>query len=234
MSADAAKSILVSAAPGQFDTVLDNVQKLAKDTLKGNWADEIKAQIDKKKCIGLNENVSHPLALSLKEKLKVYQEDAFGSKAGVSARIAISPGDESYQIVVSTYAEKIDTSNQYTGAWKATWVVGAEDDTMAEICGSVSLHTFSYEDGNIQLRTEREFEAMEVSAGEDGLAKAVVDQITKWEHEVLSLLAAMHDFVGDNLRDIRRILPITKTKMKWDVVAHRNVKTLHATKPKKK
>ena len=231
MSAEAVSTILRSAAPGQYDVVLENLQKISKKQVQ---ADATKKEHDARQCIGLKENVSHPLAAPLKEKLEAYQSETFSSKRGVKARVAITQGDESYMCLINTYAEKIDVSNQYTGAWKATWVVASEENDVAELSGTVSLHTFSYEDGNTQLRTNKEFETIEVSAGGDGLAAALVDQIVEWEHEVLGLLVAMNDFVSDNLRDIRRILPITKTKMKWDVVAHRNVKTLSATKPKKR
>ena len=231
MSGDPASTILGSAAPGQFDVVLENLQKVAKKPVQ---VDAIKKELDAKRCVGLNEKVSHPLAGPLKEKLEAYQKEAFSSKPGVKARVAVTQGDEPYMCVLHTYAEKIDLSNQYTGSWTATWVVASEESDVAELSGTVSLHTYCYEDGNTQLRTKKEFETIEVNAGGDGLAKALMDRIVEWEHEVLGLLVAMNDFVSDNLRDIRRILPITKTKMKWDVVAHRNVKTLDKTKPKKR
>ena len=238
MALEAATRILKSTAPGQFDVVADNIQKVGKDSLSGtSWLTKIKEEQDEFMCIGIDNPKGvehHALASSLREKLKTYQDAVFGSKAGVTARVALVPGEEKSSLVVHTYAEKLDMSNQYTGAWKASWTVTSEGTDKAEISGMVRLHTFSYEDGNIQLRTNRDFEKTEVTAGDD-LSESVMNKIKEWEAQVVSMLAELRDSVGDHLRPIRRVLPITKTKMKWDVVAHRNVKVLHKTsKPKKK
>jgi hypothetical protein len=239
MATVAAQTILHSAAPGQFDVVAEQLQKIGAKTLKGAWLDDIKLQHHQDICMaggaGNSKDVNHPLALSMKEKVKAYQDETFGSKPGVTARMTLSPGKEDpiHQLVLTTYAEKIDTSNQRTGAWNATWTITYESDESAQISGSVKLHTYSYEEGNCQLRTARDFGSKTVVSQED-LPSALMDQIVAWEHEILELLTSYPDLVGDNLRSIRRVLPITKTKMKWDVVSHRNVKTLEKTKPAKR
>jgi hypothetical protein len=220
MATVAAQTILHSAAPGQFDIVAEQLQKIGAKTLKGGWLDDIKLQHHQDICMaGSSKDVNHPLALPLTVKVKAYQDETFGSKPGVTARMALSPGEQDpiHQLVLTTYAEKIDTSNQFTGSWKATWTITYKADESAQISGSVKLHTYSYEEGNCQLRTARDFQTTTVKSKKD-LPQALVDQIVAWEHDVLGLLASFHDLVGDNLRSIRRVLPITKTKMKWDVV----------------
>lgn len=235
MATKAAQTILHSAAPGQFDVVAEQLQKIGAKTLPGGWLDEIKLQYHQDICMGGGKDVNHPLALPLKQKVKAYQDETFGSKPGVTARMALQPGEEDpiHQLVLTTYAEKVDTSNQFTGAWTATWTITYESDESAQISGSVKLHTYSYEEGNCQLRTVRDFETTTVES-EGDLPQALVDQIVAWEHDVMGILASFHDLVADNLRSIRRVLPISKTKMKWDVVAHRNAKTLEKTKPAKR
>jgi hypothetical protein len=239
MATVAAQTILHSAAPGQFDVVAEQLQKIGAKTLKGGgWLEDMKMQHNEDICMsgaGNGKDVNHPLALSMKEKIKAYQAETFGSKPGVTARMALAPGEEDpiHQLVLNTYVEKIDTPNQFTGSWNATWVITYESDESAQISGSSKLHTYSYEEGNCQLRTARDFQTMTVES-EGDLPQALMDQIVAWEHEVLGLLASFHELVGDNLRSIRRVLPITKTKMKWDVVAHRNVKTLEKNKPAKR
>jgi hypothetical protein len=244
MATEAARRILQTAAPGQFEVVAENVQKLGKDTLKGNWLEDIKLVQQTNQCIGINKVTNHPLSDSLREKLKAYQAKTYNG-SNVTSRVALTLGETSNELIVHTYAEKIDIPNQYTGAWRSTWTIKADSGDSAEISGVVKLHTFSYEDGNIHLRTGRDFDAVtvdkpaeqgvEVSA-EGGLeeapslAQALVEKIIAWEHEVLSLLSAMREGrIEEKLRSLRRILPITKTRMKWDVVAHRNVKTLRVT-----
>jgi len=247
MANAAAKTLLDSAAPGQFDVVLESIQKLGKDTFRGNWGAELKQAQDQYKCIGIDQEVKHPLAQSLREKLATYQEKTFGSKAGVTARVALLPGKDRNEIIIQTYAEKIDVANQYTGCWKAIWTITADGTsygttegeimlkaTKAEIEGRAELHSYSYEEGNTQLQTSKVFPNFKIKVSKKSLATGIVEKIVEWEQEVLQHLADMPDMVGERLRMIRRVLPITKTRMKWDVVAHRNVKTLQATKPKKR
>ena len=96
----------------------------------------------------------------------------------------------------------------------------------------------AYEDGNVQLKITKEFPPVMVGKtslkerDEPSLADGIVQQIMKWETIILGILASMNDNVSsDHLRSIRRVLPITKTKMNWDAVAHRSVKTLKKTAP---
>jgi hypothetical protein len=224
MANAAAATLLQSAAPGQFDDVAQNIQKLGDKTLKGNWLAILKAEQEQFKLVGVNQpNLSHPLAEPLREKLKDYQEKTFGSQAGVTARVAmLQAGND---LIVQTYAEKNDTANMYTGYWKATWNISAELG-VAHISGQVDLHTMSYEDGNSQMKTSKTFEMESVGKSEeDGtLEGGVVQQIIDWEAGVLGIVKGLHDATNDHLRSIRRVLPITKTKMKWDVEAQRSVK----------
>lgn len=140
-------------------------------------------------------------------------------------------GEGGGSLIVNTYAEKLDYPNQYTGFWKATWTIQSTSSQEATISGEAQLHTCSYEDGNNQLTLKKDFPETSVSTGggDDSLAQGIVDQILKWENEVLDIFGLMHETSSDHLRKIRRVLPITKTKMKWDVVAQRSVQMLMKT-----
>lgn len=223
MATEAAGTLLRSAAPGHFDVVAENVAKLGSKTLSGNWREEYELEQQRLACIGVDESMgavsSHPLTSQLKEKLKAYQQKTFG-KNKVTSRIALVPGESPQQLVVKTYAEKLDAANQYTGYWKGTWTIEGSD-----ICGDVQVRTCTYEEGNSQLQAAKVFDAKTFS----GKADDVIEQILDWENEVLGMLTALHDLTADHLRQIRRVLPITKTKMKWDVVAQRSVKHLKKT-----
>jgi capping protein (actin filament) muscle Z-line, alpha len=228
--AEEARTILLNAAPGEFDAVAKQLSQLAsRQALPGDWLSEIKKEHDLETCVTGNESVSHPLAAPIKEKLKAHQDEAFGSKKNVTYRMTINAGDDSDGFIIKTYAEKVDTANQFSGSWKATWMISGST-SQGDIIGEVKIHTYSHEEGNVQLKTVRNFEDS-VSGGD--VAQLLMDKIKEWEHEVLALLKGFHEQVPESLRSIRRVLPITKTKMKWDVEAHRNVKTLVLTKPEK-
>jgi hypothetical protein len=149
-----------------------------------------------------------------------------------------------------------------SGCWKGTWTVdkvqqenggaGAAPRT-CEVSGYVLVHTFSHEEGNVQLRITKDFPVQNIdldnpaatidhsvggskskslSANQpSSLEDAILQTIVGWETEILGILASMDSVASEQLRTIRRVLPITKTKMKWDVVAHRSVNTLKKTAP---
>jgi Mg2+ and Co2+ transporter CorA len=66
---------------------------------------------------------------------------------------------------------------------------------------------------------------------EDKVAKAIVKQITAREKELYEQMKDMCDQIDDNLKKMRRILPITKTRFKWDASAQKQVKLLNERKP---
>lgn len=227
---EAAKTLLRSAAPGQFTAVAESIQKFAKPD--GLWLEEATAEQQELQCASLESNAGgHPLAAGLEQILKNYQEQTFASK-GIAAKVVLQLSD-AQELQIHTYAEKLDLPNFYTGYWKATWTLSSSNT----ISGETKIHTCSYEDGNNHLTFAKTFEATPVSAetpkdNEDAapsLEQGIVNQIIKWENDVLDNLAIMHQEAPGSLKRIRRVLPITKTKMKWDVVAQRSVKTLMNT-----
>jgi len=239
MSEEAAKAVLRAAAPGQFDTVAENVQKLGQLS-SGKWLVEARNELKAFQCKDMQKhNIDHPIATALHEKVEQYQKENFLSKSGVSARVALTKGDDNDgQILVYTYAEKVDASNQHSGSWKATWKIENLESSAGEISGQVIVHSYAYEEGNVQLKIDKEFPPVVVGKAstnegeEPSLVGGIVQQIMKWETIILGILASMNDGISsDHLKSIRRVLPITKTKMNWDAVAHRSVKTLKKTAP---
>jgi len=239
MSEEAAKAVLSVAAPGQFDAVAENIQKLGQLS-NGNWLTEAQNELKEFQSKDtLENNFDHPIATALHEKMEQYQKDNFLSKPGVSARVALTKGYvNDNQLLVHTYAEKIDVSNQYSGNWKATWTIDKAESSTGEISGHVIVHSYAHEEGNVQLKISKEFPPIVVGKAsldkgeEPSLADGILQQIMKWETIILGILASMNDDISsDHLRSIRRVLPITKTKMNWDAVAHRSVKTLKKTAP---
>ena len=184
MSTEAAKILLSSAAPGQFDSVAENIHKLAKSD--GPWLEEATALKRQLELAEMESNASgHPLAAGLETILKDYQSKTFASK-GIAAKVVLQAENGSLKIY--TYAEKLDLPNFYTGYWKATWTLSASN----ELSGETKIHTCSYEDGNNHLTFNKSFDATPVSEeppkdNEDAtpsLEQGIVNQIINWENEV--------------------------------------------------
>mmetsp|Transcript_28352 Transcript_28352/g.68968 ORF Transcript_28352/g.68968 Transcript_28352/m.68968 type:complete len:306 (+) Transcript_28352:109-1026(+) len=264
----AASTIVRSAAPGHFDDVANDVQQVMVGGGGGNNDGWLKSLNSERLKFIAHESIhksptdmKHPLAEPLYKLLLDYQTKNFKTKSGVQYRLAMTKGGAGgpSQLQCHTFCEKIDASNKTSGCWKGTWTIDKVDTTNLKTCevsGYAYVHTYSHEDGNIQLRITKDFPIQHVdldnpSAGSttttaaanksskkdkaatapSSLEEAVLQTIVSWETEILGILASMDDVASEQLRTIRRVLPITKTKMKWDVVAHRSVKTLKQTAP---
>jgi F-actin capping protein alpha subunit len=249
---EAVQTILRAAAPGHLDAVAEQLQKIAPNVFSKTesscpvWKD-IQSEQKKLQCLVVDTTTTensppnnHPLVGPLTVKLQQYQQQNFGGKQGVASRMAMTSVDGS-KILIHTYAEKLDAPNKISGYWKATWTITNAITDTAVISGRVQIHSYAYEEGNAQLTVDKAFSSQSLSklalrkGDEPTLVQAIMKQITEWELQVLGLLAAMNEGgTGEHLKSIRRVLPITKTKMKWDVVAQRSVKTLIKTAPQAK
>jgi F-actin capping protein alpha subunit len=191
------------------------------------YSDEVAVSRNQRMCVAEGRATS-PISASLRDALQVHQS-LYLQKGNVNARYSIE--EEGDAVTVRTCAEMLNPHNCSSGCWTAEWVIAVKGTTGA-VSGKVNLHVHYYEDGsNVQMRSTREFtsESLEGSDG-DTLAKAIVDQISKWEGVVFTELSSLYEEgeMESKLRHIRRILPITKTRFKWDAAAQASVKLLNA------
>lgn len=253
MTEAATAQLLHSSAPGQFDAIVAQLGPImggsSVDTspLKHEW--QLSQGIG---VAGTNATVgaANPLAAELKDKLLQYHQNAFSGAGGrggiakkVTSRVWLLPGADAgpSQFRLCSYAEKLDAQNMQAGHWKSTWTItrtsGAAE---ARVEGTIDVHTHLYEEGNTQLQLSQTFPGEVVKeaksemfdnrrGGPPTLANGVLLRIVECEHQILSILKGLHDLSADSLKQIRRVLPITKTKMNWEVEAQRGVKHLKKT-----
>ncbi len=240
MADAAAAQILQSAAPGQFDDIVAQLGRLGASF--GNL-EILKQAHQHAQGIGstTNSSLSNPLATELKDKLLKYHQRAFSGVTGrggnstkkVTIRVWLLPGASDSQFQICSFAEKLDLQNMQTGFWKSTWTVTTTTKTQAELQGSIEVHTYSYEDGNTQLQLSKTFSpeiVQEMKSDQDvSLANGITFKIADWEHQVLGILKGLHELTAESLKTIRRVLPITKTKMNWEVEAQRGITFLKQT-----
>ncbi|KAG7350567.1 F-actin capping protein alpha subunit [Nitzschia inconspicua] len=280
MADGAIHTILRAAAPGHLDAVADHLQTIApRSFTKSNSSVLEEIQTEQKQFRIVDPGTAttaattattsnhHRLVGPLTAKLQQYQQQNFAGKQGVTYRMSITNNDNNDNndnhndtdlVVIHTYAEKMDVPNRISGYWKATWTVQNVTDGTVDMTGRVQLHSYAYEEGNAQVKLDKEFPKQTLSTvvplkqrqqqknndDDDSepttaatlmTVQAILKQITAWESEVLAVLAAMNEGgTGEQLKSIRRVLPITRTKMKWDVIAQRSVKTLKKTAPQAK
>ncbi|KAI2497885.1 hypothetical protein MHU86_16623 [Fragilaria crotonensis] len=219
------ESLLSSAPPGQLDNLIDEISTLT--TISPDLVDKMKANAKVSSEISLQ----HPLAPALEQELKLYQKEYYSQ-----ADFTFSITDD---LNVSTYSERIDIKNCYAGSWRGDWKITIvnEPTTSATLQGTIRIRVYCHEDCNVQLETIKVYDdpiVVVVSAGGDDdkystLAKSIRSKIATLESDVSAELDEMYTSMDDKLKALRRVLPVMRTRLEWNVLAHRMVKKLEAS-----
>ena len=247
-----ARRILLSSPPGEFDLVLQDLQKVLPAGAGG--ADEqfiaetrrlYGEQTGSRLIDGSGGNCAGAggeHCAKLRSKMDGYMAANYCASSPPSSGYVVSPAagassanDDSH-LTLEVYAEKVSAPNCHSGSWRATYTIQVLSSTSDTIGGTVRLRSHEYEDmANVQLSSTHVFDEVTVSAktGQDW-ADVVLSQIQLWERDnVQGCLARLYDDEVMNngmLRSMRRVLPVTKTRMDWNMGGHRMVKTLNDTK----
>jgi len=116
--------------------------------------------------------------------------------------------------VLSGY--KTNLRNFWSGKWRSEWHL---DFKTKKVSGKVRIVVHYFENGNVQLQQTKDINqtALDVKdSDEKGFASALKDFIAKSETDIQETLEVMYEgFSQETFRDMRRILPISKTKMDW-------------------
>ena len=252
-----ARRILLSSPPGEFDLVLADLQKVLPAAGAGGADEQFVAETRRlygeqtgSRLIGDGNSSSAATGgekcAQLRSKMEKYMAanycasapPASGSGYAVSpaASAAGTSANDDSLISLEVYAEKVSTSNCHSGSWHATYTIQVLSSTSATIGGTVRLRSHEYEEmANVQLSSTHALDQVTVSAktGQDW-ADAVLAQVQTWERgDVQGYLARLYDDEVMNngmLRSMRRVLPVTKTRMDWNMGGHRLVRTLNNTK----
>jgi hypothetical protein len=209
---DIARRMLLAAPPGQLPSLEEDFQAIFAangDTIPEDWLEQVRAETTK--ATTSSSDTTTPKAMELHEKMKQYQSDFYSSKGVVSVLVVEEKGDN---LVVRTYAEQNDTANCQAGSWTADWTVSSSQ----QVKGTVKIHAFCHEGATVQLLSTREFGPLTTTN--------VVTQIEEWEQEAMDSIREMNDNMGDKLKSLRRVMPVTRTKMNWNVEGHRMVQLL--------
>lgn len=134
-----------------------------------------------------------------------YLSTQYGEGAGVCSVFA-----KGGKLVVVVAGQKINQRNFWSGKWNGHWTVNPGDK---QITGSLKIAVHYYEDGNVQMTSEKVFEKQAVPGD---LAEGVVAVIKEQETAVQASLEEMYiNMAQETFKDMRRILPISKQKMDW-------------------
>lgn len=144
--------------------------------------------------------------------------DGSNSAGGVYAK------DGKFNLVIT--GEKSNLRNFWSGKWSSSWTLESSSSATT-LVGDIKIHAHYFEDGNVQLQTTKPAAAMkwDWAFGEEN-AQTVVDYINAQETALHSALGSMYlNMDAETFKSIRRILPVTKLKMDWNL----NSVKLHST-----
>eukprot|EP00842_Homolaphlyctis_polyrhiza_P004836 jgi/Hompol1/5353/HPOL_001468-RA len=120
-------------------------------------------------------------------------------------------------LVIAIVANKFSPENFWSARWRSEWTV---QPGSANLTGWSKVQVHYYEDGNVQQNSSKQHSAtVTVSEDPSAFAAAVVKQITKHETEFQMSLNDKHNSLAtDTFKSLRRVLPITRTKVEWQSI----------------
>jgi len=123
----------------------------------------------------------------------------------------------SYAVTMCISSARFNPNNFWNGRWRSVWTAKfSSSGGSATITGTLKVNVHYYEDGNVQLTTETPKQLNASGGDPNSLAAAVVQAIEKSESDFHKNLEASYNTMGETtFKALRRVLPITRTKIDW-------------------
>lgn len=153
--------------------------------------------------------------VALQKELDKYIEEHY-NKSGVGVVFA-----RNGVFTICIESHQFQPKNFCNGRWRSEWNVPVGDGKSGsqELKGKIKAQVHYYEDGNIQLFSEKDpVVKVQVSADFEKTAKDVLQSI--WDEETKYQNGVQENYVNmdTTFKAFRRQLPITKSKMDWNKI----------------
>jgi len=137
--------------------------------------------------------------------------------AGVSSVYGKQDGDD---ILITACIEdhKYSPENFWNGKWRSEWKITISGGN-ASVTGVLKTQVHYYEDGNVQLVSQRDCKDEVSATNEKQLAEAVKKLVEKFEHEYQAGVFDNYNTMSTTtFKALRRQLPVTRTKIDWNKI----------------
>jgi len=137
----------------------------------------------------------------------------YGATSGDDVTLTICIEDHSFQ-----------PQNFWNGRWRAEWSINFNSNGgPSELKGLFKLQVHYYEDGNVQLVSNKEVTKDINVSSPGGLAKDIVKFVEDSETSYQRSIGENYQTMSDTtFKALRRQLPITRTKIDWNkIVSYR-------------
>uniref|UniRef100_A0A914EIH6 F-actin-capping protein subunit alpha n=1 Tax=Acrobeloides nanus TaxID=290746 RepID=A0A914EIH6_9BILA len=122
-------------------------------------------------------------------------------------------------IILCVESHQFQPKNYWNGRWRSTWKLPNHEgkSSSQEINGVVRLQVHYYEDGNVQLISNKEFSAkVQLHADREKSAKEILRIISEAESAYQNAVQENYIAMSDTtFKALRRQLPITRSKLDW-------------------
>ncbi|KAI8867956.1 subunits of heterodimeric actin filament capping protein Capz, partial [Ramicandelaber brevisporus] len=132
---------------------------------------------------------------------------------------------DSSSIVIAIVGNKYNPSNFWNGRWRTEWTY---DINSGDLRGAIKVNVHYYEDGNVQLCTQRDIEPSPELAvprttadgsklTDEEIAATIVRRMKIIEDKFQAALSEAYVQLSEStFKGLRRILPVTRTRMNWE------------------
>ncbi|CCC67124.1 hypothetical protein NCAS_0A05660 [Naumovozyma castellii] len=138
----------------------------------------------------------------LYEDLKKYVTGAYPNDV---ATVGVFPQEEEEDVIrICIVAEKLNPANYWNGSWKSKYHYNVKEETLE---GEINVYVHYFEDGNVNFQSGKEVKLQ----GSD-VVQLIKEVETQFENE---LMTSFTDLNEKQFKNLRRRLPITRSKVNW-------------------
>lgn len=162
-------------------------------------------------------DASEALRNAVDNAIRKYTENHYPD--GVSAVYTQTSGG---QVALSICIEdhKFNPNNFWNGRWRSEWTASfPTSGGPATLNGALKVQVHYYEDGNVQLQTNKEVSEPVTIGNPESAASAIIAIIEKAENEYQTAISENYSVMSDTtFKALRRALPVTRSKLEWNKI----------------
>nr|CAD2160619.1 unnamed protein product [Meloidogyne enterolobii] len=151
----------------------------------------------------------------LQKEVDEYVHEHF-YKTGVAA--VFTPLHKEKTIILCIESHQFQPKNFWNGRWRSEWHLPLFDGkaTTHKCTGKLRLQVHYYEDGNVQLISEKDLSVdVKLSADKESSAKDIIQAICEAESAYQIAIQESQSSMESTFKTLRRQLPVTRSKLDW-------------------